>query len=371
MASIMAFSAAMKRSGAMDSFASALKALSPSPRLAMAVAPLLIGTLPMPGGAMLSAPLVDSMDRGRSRGAEALSAANYWFRHILELAWPLYPAFILSSSLSGIKAGRLILLNAYAPMVLFALGLACILPTGRGRRAEGRDSAEPIDRERTPLAERLSAFAKGVAPLAAVLGVYVALDIAWKAVSPSLGLPDATMALAGRYGPIFIGLGAGAAVVLLGRNGSGAFQGSVGSATWRLIAVIIGIRVFSALLGAAGVAEAAASELAEAGIPAIVAVATLPFIAGLVTGVGFGYVGLAFPIVLGLAPAVTGLSFEAVIVLAGAFGYAGMMLSPLHVCMVVSAEHFGVGIASMIRRFALPLAAFTAIATLYVFFVSP
>ena len=59
------------------------------------------------------------------------------------------------------------------------------------------------------------------------------------------------------------------------------------------------------------------------------------------TGVGFGYVGLAFPIILGLVPA--GGAFPA----RGsrrarrcAFGYIGMMISPLHVCMVVSAEHF-------------------------------
>jgi len=99
-----------------------------------------------------------------------------------------------------------------------------------------------------------------------------------------------------------------------------------------------------------------------------VAVALLPFVAGLVTGVGFGYVGLAFPIILGLIP--SGFPLEAGVVLAGAFGYAGMMLSPLHVCMVVSAEHFGTGLAGTIRRFALPLAAFVAVGSAYAFVLS-
>ena len=52
--------------------------------------------------------------------------------------------------------------------------------------------------------------------------------------------------------------------------------------------------------------------------------------------------------------------------LAGAFGYAGMMLSPLHVCMVVSAEHFKVGLPATIRSFALPLSLFVAGAAIYV-----
>lgn len=363
MASIMAFSAAMKKSGAMGAFSSALRALAPSPRIAMAVAPLLIGTLPMPGGAILSAPLVDSMDSERRRDAASLSTANYWFRHILELSWPLYPAFILTSALTGIKADRLILLNAYAPPLLFCIGLAFILPARKVRAdAAHADAArEPL----RPLGARLADFARGVAPLALVLGVYIALDLAWKAFSPALGLPDGVRALLGRYGPIYLGLGAGCASILRGPGGKAAFEGSVGGSTWRLIAVIVGIRVFSSLLGAAGIADAAATELASAGIPAIVAIATLPFVAGMVTGVGFGYVGLAFPIVIGLAPSVPGMPFEAVIAFSAVFGYAGMMLSPLHVCMVVSAEHFGVGLASMMRRFALPLLAFMVAGAAY------
>jgi len=362
MAWIMAFSAAMKRSGAMDAFSRSLVAIAPSPRFAMAVAPLLIGTLPMPGGAILSAPLVDAMDPRRERDPDVLSAANYWFRHCLELAWPLYPAFILTASLSGLSAGRLALLNLYAPPVVFTLGLLFILPPPR-RSGPPESREAPAVRE--PLRKRLAVFAVGVAPLALVLGTYIALDAAWRAIAPAFGLPPAAAALLARYLPIYLGLAAGSLYVAAGPAGVGAFKGSIGGSTFKLIAVIVGIRAFSSLLGAAGVAAAAAEELASAGIPAVVAIAALPFVAGLVTGVGFGYVGLAFPIVLGLVPAGGPFPREAAIVLAGAFGYVGMMLSPLHVCMVVSAEHFGVGLAATIRRFAAPLAVFAVVAAVY------
>jgi hypothetical protein len=43
-----------------------------------------------------------------------------------------------------------------------------------------------------------------------------------------------------------------------------------------------------------------------------------------------------------------------------------MMLSPLHVCMIVSAEHFGTGLAAMMRRFALPLSIYLLLALAYV-----
>jgi hypothetical protein len=367
MSYIMAFSTAMKKAGAMDAFSRALSAIAPSPRVAMAAAPLLIGTLPMPGGAILSAPLVDAMDPNREHANDVLSAANYWFRHNLELAWPLYPAFILTASLTGLSVGRLMLLNAYAAPVLFALGLLFILPRKRlapsVSRGEGSDKVGKGDEGGSAgahggLAARAGSFIRGVAPLAIVLGGYLVLDILWKLVSPGFGFSPPLSALLGRYLPIFLGLTAGSLYLRLSLAGPGCFKGSIGQSTFKLIMVILGIRVFSTLLSAAGVAADSAAELAAAGIPALAAVALLPFVAGLVTGVGFGYVGLAFPIILGLLPAGGAFPREAGIVLAGAFGYAGMMLSPLHVCMVVSAEHFGTGLAATIRRFALPLSLF-------------
>lgn len=362
MTGIMVFSSAMKKSGAMDTFAKAISDVAPSKRLAIATAPLLIGTLPMPGGAILSAPLVEAMDSGREHGGGTLSAANYWFRHTLELAWPLYPSFILTTSLTGISVTRLIELNFYAPPILFALGLLFILPRPR----EDTKGKSALRRRKAPFFRRFMAFMSGIAPLAIVLGVYVALDILWRLLSPAFPLAAPVRTLIGRYGPVLGGLVAGGACVTYRARGFKAFRGSLTASTLKLIAVIAGIRVFSALIGAAGVAEDAASELTGVGIPPVVAVAIIPFIAGLVTGVGFGYVGLAFPIVLGLLPAGEPFPREAAVVLAGAFGYAGMMISPLHVCMVVSAEHFKAGLPATIRRFALPLLIFMIAALAYV-----
>lgn len=366
MTCIMAFSSAMKKSGAMDNFVAAVTAIAPSKRIAMAIAPLIIGTLPMPGGAILSAPLVDAMDSARHRDSGILAAANYWFRHCFELSWPLYPSFILTASLSGIPAAKLIALNIYAPIALFSLGLIFVVP----RTAADSSDAISHNVAKQRLSGRLAAFISGIAPLALVIGVYAALAILWGALSPRITLADSYKNMIGRYAPVFIGLLAGSAHIASRGQGLKAFRGCVPASTLKLMATIAGIRVFSALIGEAGLAEKAAMELTDAGIPTIAAVAIIPFVAGLVTGVGFGYVGLAFPIVLGLAAGGGPLSREAAIVLAAAFGYLGMMLSPLHVCMVVTAEHFKVGLPGMFRRFAPPLGAYIVIAMGYVALLS-
>jgi integral membrane protein (TIGR00529 family) len=366
MTCIMAFSSAMKKSGAMNAFTDAVTKIAPSPRIALAIAPLIIGTLPMPGGAILSAPLVDAMDSERRRDSGVLAAANYWFRHCFELSWPLYPSFILTASLTGIPAAKLIALNVYAPLSIFTLGLIFVIPplAAEAGNAKSHNVLKPR------IFTRLAAFIAGIAPLALVIGVYIAFAVLWGAVSPSITLGDSYKSMIGRYAPIFIGLVAGGAFIARRRDGIKAFRGCVTASTLKLIATIAGIRIFSALIGEAGLAEKAAQELTGAGIPTIAAVAIVPFVAGLVTGVGFGYVGLAFPIVLGLVAGGGPLSREAAIVLAAAFGYLGMMLSPLHVCMVVSAEHFNIGLPGMYRRFALPLSLYIVIAMGYVALLS-
>ena len=365
MTCIMAFSVAMKKSGAMDDFTRAVTGIAPSKRIAIAIAPLLIGTLPMPGGAILSAPLVDAMDSERERDPGILACANYWFRHCFELSWPLYPSFILTASLTGIPAAKLIALNLYAPVSIFTLGLVFVMPrlARSGGETKSRNFSETQLLRPLPW---IAAFFAGIAPLALVVGVYIVSSMLWGAVSPHIALSDTDKSLIGRYAPIFLGLLAGSARVAARGGGLKPFRGCVPASTLKLIATIAGIRIFSALIGEAGVAELAARELTGAGIPTVVAAAIIPFVAGLVTGVGFGYVGLAFPIVLGLVAGGGPLSREAAIVLAAAFGYAGMMLSPLHVCMVVSAEHFGAGLPAMYRRFVAPLAIYVAIAMVYV-----
>jgi len=208
----------------------------------------------------------------------------------------------------------------------------------------------------------------GFAPLIIILGTYAVLDLVYRAAGPFRGLPGSAAALVGRYVPILAGIGAGMAYVAVLNRGRGVWKGSLNLGTLKLAGVVAGIRVFSALLSEGGAAQSAASELAAAGIPPLAVAALLPLISGLVTGVGFGYVGLSLPIVLGLfrAGAFGSLALDPIVALVAAFGFAGMMVSPLHVCMVVSAEHFKATLPQTIRRFAAPLGLFLVAAVVYV-----
>ncbi len=365
---IMVLSGAMRKAGAMEGFARSVKAVARSRNASIILTPVLIGTLPMPGGAAFSAPLVDALDPERRLGSDRLSAANYWFRHSLEVWWPLFPSFILTATLTGFEVSRLVLVNFYMFPTMIFLGWLFLL------KLPGRAAPEPRTPDRAapqpPAAGKAGAgeVIAGFAPLIVILGTYAVLDLAWRTLGASLGLPGPAAALVGRYAPILTGIGAGMAYVAVRNRGRSVWKGSLNYGTLKLAGVVAGIRIFSALLSAGGAAQSAATELASAGIPPLAVAALLPLISGLVTGVGFGYVGLSLPIVLGLfrAGSFGTLPLDPIVALVAAFGFAGMMVSPLHVCMVVSAEHFKATLPQTIRRFAAPLGLFLAAASAYV-----
>ena len=129
-----------------------------------------------------------------------------------------------------------------------------------------------------------------------------------------------------------------------------------------LVLLITGITLLSGALQcpspAGALVEVMRDELMALRVPLVVVIALIPFISGVVTGIAMGFVGTSFPLIfalLGQDP-----SAGAVIsttVLAFGFGYAGMMLSPVHICFVVTCQYFGTTIFKSYRYLLGPVAA--------------
>jgi len=101
-----------------DRFSKAMISFFPY-KQSIALIPFSIGILPMPGGAMFTAPMVKEIaEKERMKPLDAV-AINYWFRHSAEFSWILYPAVILESSIIGIKLQKVFLLQL--PITVLAL----------------------------------------------------------------------------------------------------------------------------------------------------------------------------------------------------------------------------------------------------------
>ncbi len=114
---ILALSHSMEKTGQMKRLLDSFGGISQNLRLNLALFPALIGLLPMPGGAIFSAPLVHEISNRKNLVAEHKTVINYWFRHVWEFSWPLYPGVILTCALSGIDLGTFVLVQF--PLTLF------------------------------------------------------------------------------------------------------------------------------------------------------------------------------------------------------------------------------------------------------------
>jgi hypothetical protein len=111
--------------------------------------------------------------------------------------------------------------------------------------------------------------------------------------------------------------------------------------TGNVLLTLSGVMIFQALLETSGLLPQTARQLTETHVPLTVIIGFLPFLAGLVTGIAIGYAGTAFPLIVGLmAVEGTGLTPISTLVLAFTMGYVGMMLSPVHLCFVLTREYF-------------------------------
>ncbi len=81
---ITVFGAVMEHVGKLRALAGSLLALFRDRRWAMGSLASLVGLLPMPGGAMISAPMVGEVAKDLDLSREDKTAINHWMRHVWE-----------------------------------------------------------------------------------------------------------------------------------------------------------------------------------------------------------------------------------------------------------------------------------------------
>jgi uncharacterized protein len=65
--------------------------------------PALFGLLPIAGGALLSAPILDQIDEKQEISKGRKVAVNIWYRHIMILVYPLSSDLLIASDLTGLN----------------------------------------------------------------------------------------------------------------------------------------------------------------------------------------------------------------------------------------------------------------------------
>ena len=294
-----------------------------SKRTSMAVLPAIIGLLPMPGGAIFSAPLVDDCDKDKNVDPILKVRINYWFRHIWEYWWPLYPGVILAVAISGVEVWQFILLQIPITFFSIAGGYLFLL-----RKIKNNSKKVNGNHEN---------FFYLILPIIVIIAVYTLITIFFPSIEKT-----------SRYLPMAIGIILAMFVLQIQRPVPlykwKAFIFSKKTAS--MVFIVFLVRIYGAFIEAPlpdgnFLMDTMRMELGSFGIPLIALIMILPFISGISTGIAIGFVGASFPILINLiGPSPDFNVLLSTVVLAYSCGHIGQLLSPVHVCLIVTNEHF-------------------------------
>lgn len=345
---LLSLSELMRATGQLEEIVRLARMHLRRPAVAMAALPALIGLLPMPGGALFSAPMVESAAGEAEVSRARLSAVNYWFRHVWEHWWPLYPGVIVASTLTGGGLGRFIAYQWPLGVFMAAAGLLIFRGTHPVLHAGSADGAPRTHR----------GLLRATSSIWVIMVVWGAASAAFWLLPQSVfeGGSPARREVVGtlrRFAPITLGLIVSLLWTVRMNRTPARRLGRILTrrSIYMLAILVVTVMVFQHVLTRVEAAPKIGEELTVLEVPVVAMVVILPFTAGMVTGLAVGFVATSFPIVLGLVEALPGEpSVRAYVALAYACGHLGQMLSPIHVCHVVSNQYFRVGFGPVYRR---------------------
>ena len=309
----------MEESGQMDGLVNNLRI---GKKLFLGFSPALIGMLAVPGGALLSAPLVEKVGEEIEPGTKA--SLNVWFRHILFLIYPISPVLIVSTEIAGLDVYDV--LPYLFPFFIFALliGYVFFLKGVKGKiKYEKKFSAKDL-----------------MVPLT-VIALVPILDFS---IQKMVDLPVREISL-------IIAVVGSLSLSLLFSNLNPAKVLVIGKKMriWYFALIIVGMFVFLNIFKASGVPEMIAS--ANFSKPMLCVV--IGFLLGIVTGRIQVPASIIIPIYLAssklssMQPSVFAITFFSI--------FLGYVISPIHPCVSISMEYFKIQIKDFLRASILPV----------------
>jgi integral membrane protein (TIGR00529 family) len=300
----------MRRTRAMERMVASLQVVVPDSRIVLALMPAMIGLMPMLGGAMFSAPMVNEIGTRLDLTPSRKTYINYWFRHSMEYVFPLYSSLLMVSALLGVSVYAFV--RASWPLTIAAMAGGVIWGLAGIRQEHPSNNGHS---KRKAWGDLLTS----TWPILLVIVVVVVLQFN---MLISLAVISALFIVAKRIGP---------------DQWRDVLTRSFPITTF---SSIFGVMIFKQVLQDTGAVEQIPQALGALGLPPLIVAFVVPMLVGLVTGTAPAAMALSLPLV---APLLNGLSIEnlasGVWMFVGCF--SGIMLSPMHLCLALTHNYFG------------------------------
>lgn len=315
---IMLLSELYKETKTLGRLSGSISRLINNPKIALCILPAIIGLLPVSGGALMSAPLVDAEAEKLAMKPNRKAYINLWFRHTIFPIYPLSPVIITAALLTGVSIPLIIVHQIPVFLVMITVGYVI----GFWKTPQSKIK-EPTETQRL---SDLRIFLVSFSPILTTVIITVALSLS--GLNSFVDGFDVTIA-------ILVGL---IIMIAISRLTFSTFTRPF--KTWGIYVITLaayGAFLLRNMMVAAGISSVFSSFMTNSSIDIALFLAVVPAILAFVTASASGGVATSVPILLGIVSLPFAPKVAALIYISAFLGY---LVAPTHLCFQFTANYF-------------------------------
>jgi len=303
---IMFLSLLYKETKVIETLSESLSKIINNSKLIVSMLPAVIGLLPVGGGALMSAPLVEAETEKLGLKEDKKTYVNLWFRHTIFPVYPVSQVLILIAMLTGLTLTSLILRQIPVVVSMVIIGYIISL-----RKTDKIKEEENVKANR---GSELRRFGITFSPILATIITVVVFGV------------DVSIAA-------FIGV---AALLIIGRPNFKTFIKPFKNwAIWGITLAAYGAFLLRNAAEAIGISQVFGSLVANGNIDILILLIVIPAFLSAITGSPSGGIAISVSILTGIVsftPKSASLLYIS--------SYLGYVVAPTHLCLVLTAEYF-------------------------------
>jgi len=339
---IMLLSQLYKETGVINHLSESASKIINNSKIVASLLPAVVGFLPVAGGALMSAPLVDVETEKLGLKPEKKAYVNVWFRHTIFPVYPISQVLIITAALTGIAVPLIILRQIPVVVVMIVVGYLI----GFWK------AFTPKKKESSKLDSHLRRFLIAFSPILATIVVVAGLDTTGLGLA-SLGFDVLIATFVGLLVLIVISKPSVQVLSkpLRSRDIYGVTLAAYGAFLLRMVTIETGISEVFKLL------------VVNGGVDIIVLLTIVPAVLGFITGSPSGGVAISISILAGMltfSPKTAALLYIS--------AYLGYLIVPSHLCLAFTIDYFKCPL-SRIYRYIIPSFLISFATALVVYFL--
>ncbi len=303
---IMLLSQLYKETKVIDVLSESISRIVKNSKLVVSTLPAIIGLLPVAGGALMSAPLVEVEAEKLGLKAEKKTYVNVWFRHTIFPVYPVSQILILTAGLTGLALTSILLRQI--PVVILMVMVGYLIGLWKTPKAVKKENP------RISAGSELKRFIVTFSPILATIIAVVGFDVD-VAVSAFIGV---------------------AVLLLIAKPSLQVFTKPLKNwAIYGITLAVYGAFLMRNVVEEIGISEVFGSFVANGNVDALFLLLVIPAVLSFFIGSPLGGIAISFSIlsgVLNFTPKSAALLYSS--------AYLGYVIAPTHLCLILTAEYF-------------------------------